>query len=127
MKELKKILREHRKARKLTLKQLGERLDIPWTTIGSWELGRSRPVGENREKVAKFYKMADEEFGPDMRGRPVEQRPSEDYPTKPIMLHNDQWAFLEELRPVFGVPDKSQVIDHLLREYKRSMSLNGQK
>lgn len=48
-------IRELRKARKLTMKQLGEAVDLAESTISQYETGKRQPDNETLLKISEFF------------------------------------------------------------------------
>jgi len=55
-------LKELRKARGYTQKDIAERLDVSLVTVGSWESGASKMSEEHLVKLAKFFKCSTDEI-----------------------------------------------------------------
>ena len=51
-------LKELRKAKKLTQKELAEETDIPYRTLQRWENGESQIKPEKAEKLANFFDVS---------------------------------------------------------------------
>jgi DNA-binding XRE family transcriptional regulator len=50
-------LRNLREKENLTLRQLGEKLNIHWTTLHSFETGRRNPSFETADKIASYFNV----------------------------------------------------------------------
>lgn len=60
-------LSELRKSRKLSLRKLGEELDLHWTTLNSYERGRRTPNMKTADKIALYFGVAIEDIFPKYR------------------------------------------------------------
>lgn len=57
-------LKNLREKENLTLRQLGEKLNIHWTTLHSFETGRRSPSFETADKIAHYFDIPIEELFP---------------------------------------------------------------
>jgi len=60
-------LSELRKSRQLSLRKLGEELDMHWTTLSSYERGRRTPDIETADKIALYFGVTIEDLFPKYR------------------------------------------------------------
>lgn len=107
-----------REEKGLTLKELSKKSGVALTTIHSWETGKSLPKSKNRQKIAAFYKI-----DPVLLRDPVAEakRPGRcmyltEYETRPIMLHAQRWAQIDEMIKGWDVLDASSLIEQLVKD-----------
>lgn len=112
----KDIIKNARKSRELTLRDLGKKMDVPLTTINSWERGAAFPNAENRKKLEKILGIpADLLTDPVLSGR-VNADVMADYDTRPIMMHKKHWELAEALLKSHAAPDLSNLFSALITQ-----------
>lgn len=79
-------LRELRKEKKLTQKELAEALDIPYRTLLNWELDKRMPTYENMIKLQDFFNVS----GAYLRGETDQRTPMNRYEDSEIMNTIDE-------------------------------------
>lgn len=57
-------LKKLREKENLSLRQLGEKLNIHWTTIHSFETGKRSPSFETADKIASYFNVPIEHIFP---------------------------------------------------------------
>lgn len=55
-------LRQLRKQRKKTMKEVADTLNIPPSTLGMYERGKRRAVDENKYKLCSYYNVSIDEI-----------------------------------------------------------------
>lgn len=84
--KLNERLRELRKERKLTQKELARVLDIPYRTLINWELDKRMPTYENMVKLQDFFDVS----GAYLRGETNQRTPMEKWEDPELMETMDQ-------------------------------------
>lgn len=127
--EIRSILKNARKTRELTLKDVAKATGIPLTTINSWERGSSYPRGKNRDIIATYYKLPKESLdyaamNPDTGSRQfnvgqiTQDLAMAEYETQPIMLHKSYWEMAREIQKREGDADFNEMFARLIKAAK---------
>jgi transcriptional regulator with XRE-family HTH domain len=118
----KDILKNARKSRELTIREIAKKLGCPVTTFNSWERGAAFPNAKNRRKIEEVLNIpADSLVDPELSGQ---SNPSilSDYETRPLMMHRKHWELAESLLKPFAAPDLSHLFSALITEANRKKS-----
>ena len=79
-------LKQLRKERKLTQKELAHELNVPYRTLINWELGKRNPTYDNMIKLQEFFYS----FGAYLRGESDKRTPMEKWEDPELMEAMDQ-------------------------------------